>query len=129
MCWSWYHWVFGILLKRVEFLGQRLLLVKKDSSIFAIQFYTEVVAQSVRALVCGTRGRGFEPHLPPSFFPSCLVWGGFFYAFLFLGVGQVVKLDGSLSLVRNFNHAFFETRLFPMPCRWRFFTTDIYDLY
>lgn len=24
-----------------------------------------VVAQSVRALVCGTRGRGFEPHLPP----------------------------------------------------------------
>ncbi len=24
-----------------------------------------VVAQLVRALVCGTRGRGFEPHLPP----------------------------------------------------------------
>ncbi len=23
------------------------------------------VAQLVRALVCGTRGRGFEPHLPP----------------------------------------------------------------
>ncbi len=26
---------------------------------------TEVVAQLVRALVCGTRGRGFETHLPP----------------------------------------------------------------
>ncbi len=25
----------------------------------------EVVAQSVRASVCGTEGRGFEPHLPP----------------------------------------------------------------
>ena len=24
-----------------------------------------VVAQLVRALVCGTKGRGFEPHLPP----------------------------------------------------------------
>ena len=24
-----------------------------------------VVAQSVRALVCGTRGRGFESHHPP----------------------------------------------------------------
>ncbi len=23
------------------------------------------VAQLVRALVCGTRGRGFKPHLPP----------------------------------------------------------------
>ena len=26
-----------------------------------------VVAQLVRALVCGTRGRGFESHLPPPF--------------------------------------------------------------
>ncbi len=25
------------------------------------------VAQLVRALVCGTRGRGFESHLPPHF--------------------------------------------------------------
>ena len=24
-----------------------------------------VVAQLVRASVCGTEGRGFEPHLPP----------------------------------------------------------------
>ncbi len=24
-----------------------------------------VVAQLVRALVCGTKGRGFESHLPP----------------------------------------------------------------
>ncbi len=28
-----------------------------------------VVAQLVRALVCGTRGRGFEPHLPPKCLP------------------------------------------------------------
>jgi hypothetical protein len=28
----------------------------------------EVVAQSVRASVCGTEGRGFEPHLPPQRF-------------------------------------------------------------
>ena len=27
--------------------------------------YTVVVAQLVRASVCGTEGRGFEPHLPP----------------------------------------------------------------
>ncbi len=26
------------------------------------------VAQLVRALVCGTRGRGFDPHLPPKVF-------------------------------------------------------------
>ena len=26
-----------------------------------------VVAQLVRASVCGTEGRGFEPHLPPQF--------------------------------------------------------------
>ena len=30
--------------------------------IFALQFNTEVIAQSVRALVCGAGGRGFEPH-------------------------------------------------------------------
>ncbi len=26
-----------------------------------------VVAQLVRASVCGTEGRGFEPHLPPKY--------------------------------------------------------------
>ncbi len=29
------------------------------------------VAQSVRALDCGSRGRGFEPHLPPHRDPGC----------------------------------------------------------
>ena len=29
---------------------------------FALQFNTEVIAQLVRALVCGAGGRGFEPH-------------------------------------------------------------------
>ncbi len=28
---------------------------------------TEVVAQSVRASDCGSEGRGFEPHHPPSY--------------------------------------------------------------
>ena len=27
--------------------------------------YMVVIAQLVRASVCGTEGRGFEPHLPP----------------------------------------------------------------
>ena len=34
-------------------------------SIFAA--YTVVVAQLVRASDCGSEGRGFEPHHPPSF--------------------------------------------------------------
>ena len=29
------------------------------------------VAQLVRALVCGTRGRGFESHLPPHYILGC----------------------------------------------------------
>ncbi len=29
------------------------------------QLFTEPVAQSVRALVCGTRGRGFDSHQAP----------------------------------------------------------------
>ena len=43
-----------------------------------------VVAQLVRASVCGTEGRGFEPHLPPTksfskeelfFVPICTMFG------------------------------------------------------
>ncbi len=37
-----------------------------------------VVAQLVRALVCGTKGRGFEPRLPPKKKPPGFP-GGFFY--------------------------------------------------
>ena len=29
--------------------------------------HTVELAQLVRALVCGTRGRGFDPHIPPHF--------------------------------------------------------------
>jgi hypothetical protein len=29
-----------------------------------------VLAQLVRASVCGTEGRGFEPHIPPQVFKS-----------------------------------------------------------
>jgi hypothetical protein len=31
-----------------------------------------VLAQLVRASVCGTEGRGFEPHIPPNCFESSL---------------------------------------------------------
>ena len=37
------------------------------------------VAQLVRALVCGTRGRGFESHLPPKADADCV---GFFCAYM-----------------------------------------------
>lgn len=33
---------------------------------------TVVLAQLVRASVCGTEGRGFEPHIPPMFKSSSL---------------------------------------------------------
>jgi len=39
----------------------------KELTIFALPKYTVVVAQLVRASVCGSEGRGFEPHLPPLF--------------------------------------------------------------
>ena len=42
-----------------------MLDFKKSSPMFAIQIYTVVVAQLVRASVCGTEGRGFESHHPP----------------------------------------------------------------
>ncbi len=47
---------------------------------------TVAVAQLVRVVVCGTTGRGFEPHQPP--LKSSLQEGGFFYwrRFLFCGV-------------------------------------------
>ncbi len=37
----------------------------KENFIFATSIFTVVVAQSVRASVCGAEGRGFEPHQPP----------------------------------------------------------------
>jgi hypothetical protein len=37
---------------------------------YNVPLYMVDVAQSVRALVCGTRGCGFESHLPPHF-PVC----------------------------------------------------------
>jgi putative endonuclease len=39
-----------------------------------------VVAQLVRASVCGTEGRGFEPHLPPKKIKPTFFKVGFFYA-------------------------------------------------
>jgi len=41
---------------------------EKFSCKFAFCFSMEVVAQLVRASDCGSEGRGFETHHPPSFF-------------------------------------------------------------
>lgn len=43
----------------------------------------EVVAQLVRASVCGTEGRGFEPHLPPNK-KGVLKLDSFFFTFNYL---------------------------------------------
>ena len=47
----------------------------KTFGVYQINFYfcstnTVDVAQLVRASVCGTEGRGFEPHIPPQFFKA-----------------------------------------------------------
>ncbi len=50
--------------------------------------YLVVVAQLVRALDCGSRGRGFEPRLPPYTYPAFLrgifLQDSFFLKILFL---------------------------------------------
>ena len=68
-----------------------VLLYRKTVLTFANQFkeicelepHTVIVAQLVRALVCGSRGRRFEPGLSPKN-PS---FEGFFYKFLFFWHG------------------------------------------
>ena len=54
-----YKFILHFLLENVAHL---LILI-----IFALAIKMVVVAQLVRALVCGTRGRRFEPGLPPLF--------------------------------------------------------------
>lgn len=44
---------------------------------------TEVVAQSVRASDCGSEGRGFEPHHPPSHKESKIKIKSAFYSPIF----------------------------------------------
>ena len=51
---------------------EKNFLIKKSFSFendyFCNAFFNMVdVAQLVRALDCGSKGRGFEPHLPPGF--------------------------------------------------------------
>lgn len=48
-------------------------LIGTDCITFAFLLQTEDVAQLVRALVCGSKGRGFDPlHPPPEvFLKSC----------------------------------------------------------
>ena len=50
-----------------------------------------VVAQLVRASVCGTEGRGFEPHLPPKKFKA-LLRQGFFCAITLRARGAQLRL-------------------------------------
>lgn len=57
---------FGLMLKAKK--TNCSILFRKKALTFAAQRNTEVVAQLVRAPVCGTGGRGFETHLSPSFF-------------------------------------------------------------
>lgn len=46
-----------------------------------------VLAQLVRASVCGTEGRGFEPHIPPQVLRSSLKR----LLFLFAGISETQK--------------------------------------
>ena len=55
-----------------------------------------IVAQLVRVSVCGTEGRGFEPHLPP--FQRELLKAPFFYAFLLKKVFPITFLTPSIKL-------------------------------
>ena len=41
------------------------------------------VAQLVRVSDCGPEGRGFDPHLPPSFFGETLFGASLFFVFYF----------------------------------------------
>ena len=57
---------------------------------------TEVVAQLVRASVCGTEGRGFEPHLPPRKRKESMLSALFLFSIIF-----------TLTLTGPFKKAFF----------------------
>ncbi len=48
---------------------------------------TVVVAQLVRALDCGSRGRGFEPHHPPETVPKL---GAVFFILIKIYLFQVI---------------------------------------
>ncbi len=52
-----------------------------------------VVAQLVRVSVCGTEGRGFEPHLPPIIMKASLV-----EAFVFLAICIGTSVDEPLAV-------------------------------
>ena len=70
------HFEATKLEKRKEIIAiksYKYLSLQPDSN----RSYMVVVAQPVRALVCGTRGRGFEPHLPPKKKPGTQVPGIF----------------------------------------------------
>jgi hypothetical protein len=67
---------------------QKDLLLKHFFS-YICSLNTEVVAQLVRALDCGSRGRGFETHHPPSDTPDGTVGG-----FLFIGSERTPPAGG-----------------------------------
>ncbi len=47
-------------------------ILSGEKNLFKFAAQMVDVAQSVRALDCGSRGRGFEPHLPPEVLPGFL---------------------------------------------------------
>ena len=47
---------------KIFFLTAQLLYIKRNFLPLRFDFITEVIAQLVRASVCGTEGRGFESH-------------------------------------------------------------------
>lgn len=68
---------------------------KQKCFTFASESYMVVVAQLVRASVCGTEGRRFEPGLPPKI-------KGLFFRPFFVGKCESWKTeDGSLKTESN----------------------------
>ena len=74
--------------------------VKMQGSVYMFSLFLHlfmvVVAQLVRALDCGSRGRGFEPRLPP-FFKSLAFSQGFFITFITTPPVHLIKLPINIS--------------------------------
>ena len=105
----------------VEYIGKRLLLTFMLGCVILFRPMADV-AQLVRALVCGTRCREFESHLPPQF----LFWPPFrMFIFLWALMGQFrhqfVCAVASFFVSHCFAHqklplAIFDLRSLPPHC-------------
>ena len=56
---------FTLLNKNSCIFKKKCIFAVQLEKSFRISNYMVVIAQLVRASVCGTEGRGFEPHSPP----------------------------------------------------------------